>query len=88
MTMDCEIPPDRFASGNCSKVRGTEHDAMAIESRGNKLNLEGKRLGYLLCLICFNLRVRQVALTLDHSDFIDRLLAFAISHTPDLISIL
>lgn len=84
--MDCETPTDRFASG--LMVRGIEHDAMAIVSRGNALNPEGKSLGYLLLLISFSHEVLQVVLTLDHSDLIDRLLAFAISHTQDLISIL
>lgn len=89
MTMDCETPPDVsccFASD--LKVIGIEHDAMAIESRGNNLNLEGKCRGHLLLLICFNLEVVQVVLTWDHCDLIDRLLAFTISHTQDLISIL
>ncbi|KPK92931.1 MAG: hypothetical protein AMJ88_09600 [Anaerolineae bacterium SM23_ 63] len=84
--MGCEIPADRFASG--LKIRGMEHDVRAIVIRGNGINLEGKTLRYRLLIIRFSHEVLRVVLTMDHSDLIDRLLAFTIPHTQDLISIL
>ncbi len=61
---------------------------MAIVSKDNNLNLEGRCLGYLTLFIRLSHEVLQVVLVLDHSDLIARLPIFPIAHTHGLISIL